>query len=97
MENKFKDDNGIFKLGKVASYYDRSIVVILTALGVIVATYISMGKRFDILVRGTPVIKELQEINAVQKEINRVVEKSMDKIDVKLDMIIYRMKSERRN
>ena len=90
MENKFKDNDGHFNLKRVASHYDRSIVVVLTALGVITAVYFSIGQRVDSLVRATSVIKELQSINAVQEKTNDYVQKTLDKMDEKLDRLLRR-------
>lgn len=88
--NKFKDENGKMDFKKVASHYDRSVVVVLTALGVITATYFSIGSRIDTLVRGTPIVKELQSINAVQEKTNQYVQKTLDKMDEKLDKLLSR-------
>ena len=70
---------------EVAKKYDRSITVVLTALGVLSMIYLATGSKIDAMVEQTPTIQELKKVNAVQGNINGTVKEDIGEIkrDVK--------------
>ena len=68
-----------------AKRYDRSVLLVVTALGVLTITYIAAGSRIDAIVRETPVVKQLQQVDAVQAEKNIGFDKGLADVNKKLD------------
>ena len=50
--------------------YDRTLVLILTAIGTIATIYLGVGRSINSLIEGTPVIQNLEKYKAVQEKIN---------------------------
>lgn len=51
---------------ELAKKYDRSLTVVITALGVIATIYLATGSKIDAMVAQTPTIQELRKVDAVQ-------------------------------
>ena len=76
---------------ELAKKYDRSLILIITAVGTILTIYISISKSFNDLVTNTTIVKELQQVNAVQREINDVVKSNIMEMKDDIKTILRNM------
>jgi hypothetical protein len=71
--------------------YDRSVVMVATAVATLIVTYLSIGRNINDLVAGTPCVNSMKERMAINTNRLDTLEKGIERFDKKLDMLIMRV------
>lgn len=75
------------RITQLATKYDRSIVAIVIGLGMIISFYVSVGNMVENLVRKSDVVKKQEIINAVQAEVNKNINNTVDRNTTRLEKL----------
>jgi len=80
------------KFVETAKKYDRSIVAVITGIGILVATYLGIGSKIDAMVKRSQPMVDIErkvELNEkLQEQTNIFIFNKLDNMDKKLDIIL---------
>lgn len=81
------------QITEAAKKYDRSLVLVGSAILTSAIVYVTLRGAFNQLLEASAVIKELQQVNAVQKQINEDFKEGMRDIKSDIKLILREMRN----